>query len=121
VKQRFRVRKNERFQEIRKLGRAYTNELLVLCLLPNNLPYNRCGFSVSSRIGNAVHRNRIKRQLREAMRLRMDTIKTGWDLVFVARHPIRSADYQEIDTACARLLRRAHLLRAPVEDAPTCN
>ena len=117
MKQRFRVRKNERFQEIRKLGRSYTNELLVLCLLPNNLPYSRCGFSVSSRIGNAVHRNRIKRRLREAMRLRMDSIKSGWDLVFVARHPIRSADYQEIDTACARLLRRAHLLRAPMEPA----
>jgi ribonuclease P protein component len=116
VKQRLRIRKNERFQEIRKLGRSYTDKLLVLCLLPNHLPYSRCGFSVSSRIGNAVHRNRIKRRLREAMRLRMDTIKPGWDLVFIARHPIRSADYQEMDTACARLLRRAQLFRTP--DAP---
>ena len=121
MKQRFRVRKNERFQEIHKLGRSYTNELLVLCLLPNNLPYSRCGFSVSSRIGNAVNRNRIKRRLREAMRLRMDTVKIGWDLVFIARHPIRSADYQEMDAACARLLRRAHLFRAPTEDATQCN
>ncbi|MCC6454065.1 MAG: ribonuclease P protein component [Caldilineaceae bacterium] len=120
MKQRFRVRKNERFQEIRKLGRSYTNELLVLCLLPNHLPYSRCGFSVSSRIGNAVHRNRIKRRLREAMRLRMDTIKPGWDLVFIARHPIRSADYQEMDTACARLLRRAQLFRTPNEDTALC-
>jgi ribonuclease P protein component len=118
VKQRFRVRKNERFQEIRKVGRTYTNDLIVLCLLPNHLPHSRCGFSVSSRIGNAVQRNRIKRRLREAMRLRMDTIKPGWDLVFIARHPIRSADYQEIDTACARLLRRAHLLRPPAELNP---
>ena len=116
MKQRFRVRKNQRFQEIRKLGRSYTSKLLVLCLLQNNLPYSRCGFSVSSRIGNAVHRNRIKRRLREAVRLRMDTIKPGWDLVFIARHPVRSADYQDLDTACARLLRRAHLFRAPSED-----
>jgi ribonuclease P protein component len=50
------------------------------------------------------------------MRLRMDTIKPGWDLVFIARHPIRSADYQEMDTACARLLRRAQLFRTPNED-----
>ena len=117
MKQRLRVRKNERFQEIRKLGRSYTNELLVLCLLPNGLPYSRLGFSVSSRIGNAVHRNRIKRRLREAMRLRMDTIKTGWDLVFIARHPIRSAEYQDMDAACARLLRRAHLFCTASEDS----
>jgi ribonuclease P protein component len=50
----------------------------------------------------------------------MDTIQSGWDLVFIARHPIRRADYQEIDAACARLLRRAHLFRAPAEDA-VCN
>jgi ribonuclease P protein component len=116
VKRRYRVRENKRFQEIRRQGRSYSNELLVLSLLPNDLPYSRFGFSVSSRIGNAVDRNRIKRRLREAMRLRMDSVKPGWDLVFIARNPIRSADYQEMDTACARLLRRAHLLREECED-----
>jgi ribonuclease P protein component len=123
VKQRYRVRQNERFQAIRKLGRAYSTDLLVLCALPNQLPLSRYGFSVSSRIGNAVQRNRIKRRLREAMRLRMALIEPGWDLVFIARHPIRSADYQEMDAACARLLRRAHLLRAPADPVtvnPVC-
>jgi ribonuclease P protein component len=110
VKARYRVRANERFQEIRKEGDAYSDQLLVLCALPNGLPYSRFGFSVSSRIGGAVVRNRIKRRLREAIRLRMDQIKPGWDLVFIARVPIRRADYHQMDAACARLLRRAHLL-----------
>ena len=117
MKQRYRVRQNQRFQEIRRLGRSYSNELLVLCILPNNLPYSRFGFAVSSRIGNAVTRNRIKRRLREAMRLRMNAIKPGWDLVFIARNPIRSADYHQMDAACARLLRRAHLLLEPGADS----
>lgn len=64
-------------------------------------------------------RNRIKRRLREAIRLRMDTIKPGWDLVFIARHPIRSADYHEIDAACARLLRRAQLFREEADRPPS--
>jgi ribonuclease P protein component len=115
VKRRYRVRENKRFQEIRRTGRSYTNELLVLCVLPNDLPYSRFGFSVSSRIGNAVTRNRIKRRLREAVRLRMDQIVKGWDAVFIARNPIRSADYHAMDAACARLLRRAHLLIDPAQ------
>ena len=111
MKRRYRVRENARFQEIRRSGRSYPNQILVLCALQNDLDYSRFGFSVSTRIGNAVVRNRIKRRLREAMRLRMDEVKPGWDLVFIARKPIRHADYRKIDAACARLLGRAHLLR----------
>ena len=118
MKRRYRVRDNQRFQEIRRHGQSVNSKHLVLCALPNDLPYSRFGFSVSSRIGHAVERNRIKRRLREAMRLRMDTIQPGWDIVFIAKYPIRSADYHEIDAACARLIRRAHLLREDADDRP---
>jgi ribonuclease P protein component len=114
VKRRYRVQENERFQEIRRRGRSHSEHRLVLCALPNDLPYSRFGFSVSRRIGNAVVRNRIKRRIREAVRLRMGQIQTGWDVVFIARNPIRDADFHEIDAACARLLRRASLLKETV-------
>lgn len=114
MKRRYRVQENERFQEIRRRGRSHSEHRLVLCALPNDLPYSRFGFSVSRRIGNAVVRNRIKRRIREAVRLRMGQIQVGWDLVFIARNPIRDADFHQIDAACARLLRRASLLEETV-------
>lgn len=113
MKRRYRVRENERFQAIRRSGRSYANSHMVLCVLPNDLPYSRFGFSVSRRIGKAVVRNKVKRRLREAVRLRMGQVQPGWDLVFIARNPIRDANFHEIDAACARLLRRASLLAAP--------
>ena len=58
-------------------------------------------------------RNRLKRRLRESIRLRQELIEPGWDVVFIARRPIGNADYHQIDAACARLLRRAHLLKEP--------
>ena len=117
MKKLYRLRKNERFQEIRREGRSFSNRILVLCVLPNGLSHSRFGFSISSRIGNAVERNRIKRRLREAMRLRIHQVEAGGDLVFIARRPIRSADYHQMDTACARLLRRAQLLDDSVSPA----
>ncbi|MFN2203704.1 MAG: ribonuclease P protein component [Caldilineaceae bacterium] len=110
MNRRFRVRDSKTFREIRRLGKSYSEPLLVLCVLPNGLPYSRFGFSVSSRIGNAVVRNRIKRRLRESMRLRQDAILPGWDLVFIARKPIREASYHEMNATCARLVRRAQVL-----------
>ncbi len=111
MKSRYRIGENPRIQEIRRQGVSYSDRLLVLCFLPNALPYSRFGFSVSTRIGKAVLRNQIKRRLREATRLRMGTIQPGWDVVFIARQPINCVDYHQMDAACARLLRRAHLLQ----------
>lgn len=119
MKRRYRVREDRRFREIRQRGRSVANDLLVLSALANDLPYSRFGFAVSSRIGNAVVRNRIKRRLREILRLRMATIRPGCDIILIARKPIRSAEYHQLETACARLLRRAQLLLDEEPPGPT--
>lgn len=112
MKRRFRLRDGDRFRELRTRARAYSDTLIVLCALPNDQPHARFGFAVSSRIGGAVERNRIRRQLREIMRLRMADVQPGWDILVIARKPIRTATYRSMDSACARLLGRAHLLDA---------
>lgn len=121
MKRRYRLRSNRQFQDVRRKGQSTGNHLLVFCFLPNNLDHSRFGISVSKRIGNAVTRNLVKRRLREALRTRIDMIQPGWDLVFIARNPIRNADYHQMDDACARLIRRAQLfvpVPKPEMDAP---
>ena len=112
MEKRYRLRDNERFRRVRKEGRSWSNALLVLCVLPNGLDHSRFGFSVSKRVGKAVVRNRAKRLLREAARLRQDMIPPGQDLVFVARSPIKDADLRELDLAVEKVLRQAGLLSA---------
>lgn len=84
----------------------------MLCALPNGLAWSRFGFSVSRQIGKAVVRNRVRRRMREAVRLQMPAIAPGWDVVFIARRPIAQATYRQISQACQRALARAQLLPA---------
>lgn len=107
---RYRLRSSERFREVRRLGRSRKDRLVILVYLPNDLPYSRIGFTASRRVGNAVKRNRARRLLRESIRLRLDRIAPGWDLVFIARPPIVKATFHQVSASCERLLEQAHLL-----------
>jgi len=71
---------------------------LALYSKPNDLAHCRWGLSVSRRVGNAVRRNRVKRLIRESIRLLRHEFSGGYDLVIVVRahDPIPLADYQRI-------------------------
>ena len=65
---------------------------------------SRFGFSVSSRLGGATVRNRIKRRLREAAR-RIDA--RGYDIVVVARSGAERASYNMLHDSLRELVQTA--------------
>ncbi len=89
------------------------DRLVVMKVLPNSLDLTRCGFSVSRRVGSAVVRNRVKRRLREIMRL--TPLPPGWDIVLIARPRVAAARYVNIEKSVRGLLSRAGLLTEKYE------
>lgn len=112
VLRKYRLRANADFQRLRREGQTQVHPLLVLSVLPNDLEHSRFGFAVGRRIGKAVTRNRIKRWMRELVRVRLQKheIAAGWDVVFIARRSIREASFHQVDEAIGLVLRRAGLL-----------
>ena len=115
MRTKLRLRSNAEFQRIRREGHTLAHPLLVLSILSNNLTYSRFGFVVGRRLGKAAERNRLKRRIREAVRARVrdGQVAAGWDVVLVARYPLREASFRQIDQTVELLLSRAGLVSDP--------
>ena len=77
---------------------------------PNDL---KIGFVVSKKLSkSAVKRNRVKRQMREAVRLilQKNNLKTGYLLLILAKNEILEQDFTEIQKSMEQILRRVSLL-----------
>ncbi|HET6879098.1 MAG TPA: ribonuclease P protein component [Pirellulales bacterium] len=77
----YRLRSGRDYQRVYKRRAVASDELLVVYSCENDVDHPRLGLSVSRKVGNAVTRNRWKRLLREAFRLRRGQLPAGVDLV----------------------------------------
>lgn len=108
----FRVRKQKDFDRIfGKEGSFFSGGFLALKAVRNGLEHSRAGFIVSNKISkSAARRNRMKRLMREAVRLRWSEINPGIDMVFMARADISAMSFADVDKAVDSLLKKSGLL-----------
>ncbi len=111
-----RLRRRSDFQALRERGISRAHQLLVLRAAPNGLPYTRFGFVVGRRVAaKAVARNRTRRRLREIAR--RTPVRSGWDLLFIARRAAAEARFADLRDAVRQVERRAGLLETPLDGA----
>lgn len=108
MKRKERITKPRQYAEVYGKGKSYPSELIVLRTLQNNLDYSRYGLSVSKKVGNAVVRNRLKRRLREICR--MESIKPGWDVVYILRPAATEASFNSLKKSVESLLTKSGIL-----------
>ena len=119
MKRKFRLIKSTDFKRVRRLGKSYAHPLVVLVKHPNASDQSHIGITAGRSVGNAVRRNHAKRILREMIRPILPAIRPGWDIILLARRPIVSGEYHEIETAVHTLFKRAKLLEEmEIEEKP---
>jgi ribonuclease P protein component len=71
-------------------------------------PGPKIGFTVPRALGGAVVRNRIKRRVREAVRLRLDQLNPQWEIVFNPRRAAMDSPLPELMREVEKLFLRCN-------------
>jgi ribonuclease P protein component len=98
------------FAAIQEKGTTRSHPLFSARFLRTDLATTRFGISTGRKLGSAVVRNRVRRRLREALRVMAPSFQPGWDVLIIARPAIVETDYRVLVEALRRILQRGGVL-----------
>jgi len=95
----------------KKRGKFIKLDFLTFKITENSLNTTRFGISCGIKISKkAVERNKIKRRLNESLRLNLNKIKKGYDILIMPNSEIIEKTYKEIDQSILIFFKRSDLL-----------
>jgi ribonuclease P protein component len=106
-----RLRKEKEVELVFKTGRSVFDLVCGFKFLRNNLSVSRFAILVGTKVSkSAVKRNRVRRQIREIIRLNLPKIKSGFDFLFIVRPEAKDKKYQDLEKIIIDGLKRARLM-----------
>ena len=95
------------YDAVYREGRRRSSREFAVFLRPNGLELSRFGWSIKKALGSAVKRNRMRRRIREIIRLHRQEIAPGWDIVIHPRSSVTTAKFSALSEELLKLLPRA--------------
>ncbi|MEO6212711.1 MAG: ribonuclease P protein component [Vicinamibacterales bacterium] len=115
-----RVRRRGEFQQVFKSGYRVGSRYFTLLFTPAHGPATRLGIVASKKLGDAVHRNRAKRLIREIFRHNQALPGTRpVDVIVIPRRELFDVPYSELDRDFRTAWRRGST-RVPPSTTDAC-
>lgn len=110
LRKEYRVTKKRDFEKIRKKGRFFSDDFITISFLKNNLSICRVSVVVSKKIlKRATERNRLRRQIQEAIRINFSKVKPGFDIMILTKKNL--SDFKKIENQIVEIFKKADLLK----------
>lgn len=105
LKQKYRVRKQKEYDEIfARNQKLRSTNFMVLVHFNDKLKTPKFGIIVSSKVGNAVVRNKVKRRIRELIHSNIDSFQANAEYVFITFPQISNLDFPTLKTEFENIL-----------------
>ena len=109
MKKEYRIKKSKEIEEVLKNKKYTSNPYFTIYIKENNENHHfRYAMSVNKKIGKAVVRNRLKRQIRSI--ISQITIKDNIDLFIIVRNKVLDIDFNEMNKQIFYLLRKQKIV-----------
>jgi len=105
---------NYEFKRLYNKGKSAASKCVVVYCIRNGKAGNLLGITVSTKLGGAVQRNRIRRRLKEIYRLNEQALNTGYSIVIVARQRSRFAGWSELESSVLSLFGKLGLTKTVI-------
>lgn len=105
-----RLKKEKEFEAVFKGGRTFKGEYIFLRCLANGTDKTKVGFVTSKKVSKlATERNKVKRRMREIVRIRKGEIRDGLSIIVIALPRAIDAGYGDLEKDIANILNREEL------------
>ena len=105
------LKKKWEFDQTFNNGHSYINKYFVLYVRPSEKKGQlKIAFCVGKKLGYAVQRNRIKRQMRHAFQSFMPQVAKGFQIIVIARHKVEEIDFFMLRSSLKSLFVKANLI-----------
>ena len=108
-----RLKNKKEFEKVFKNGEFFGGQYCTIRMLENKFSVSRFGFVAGKKlIKSIVRRNKVKRRMREIVRLflRENKIKPGFDVITIAKERVLDVSYQELKKDLEGIFKRVKLL-----------
>jgi len=102
-----RLIRRAEYDAVYREGRRRSSREFTVFLRPNGMELSRFGWSIKKALGSAVKRNRMRRRIREIIRLHRQEIAPGWDIVIHPRSSVETAKFSALADELLKLFPRA--------------
>ena len=99
------IKDSEYFKKIIKCGTFVKNNYFVIYFVLNNTKKSKFGIAVKNKLGNAVVRNHIKRQIRSIIDINRKLFQNDRDYIIMLRDDSVRAKYDELNNSFVDLLK----------------